>query len=1169
MSLPMNSWLIIGVLSLYIAMLFACAFYGERHTKRLSNRSRMILFSLTLGVYCSSWTFYGAVGEAVRRGIAFLPIYLGPLLFLWFGFDIWKRLGRIRLQQPISSIADFIAARYGKSGMLASIVTILAVIAILPYLALQLRAIALSSSVLLARHPHASVTTNAILMLTAMLAGIAMLFGTRQVINKEQHSGLMLAIALESVVKLVALLMVAGFAMWITPDATSVVLDDISATMQSVQGNGFPASFWTQTLLAAMAMICLPRQFHVGVVELRRMRHLHGARIWFTVYLLLMVAAILPIASWALRLPLSILPNPDIAVLLLPVMHNQTWLALLAFLGGFSASTGMMMISTLALSIMLSNDLILPILWKLRLLSKQDKHLFRWLKIIRWSCITVVMLLGYCVYWLFSDMDQLSAMGLLAFTGVIQFAPSLIGGLYWRGGSRHGVIAGLLVGFGLWAYTLFLPAFLRTLSYTHTWAGDWLLLGPAGIHWLQPEALLGFSSVHPITHGVLWSLGCNLLTFILVSKRKRPSVAEQIQTEKFFQHSSSMPDWSYQTTQPAPQFNNLMITKDQPTTRLSIGDLVALTSRINGQEETESAFVQFAKREHLRYDKQQTADHRWWRFTEQLLANAVGTASARTLLTTALASDGMTVGQVAKILDQASQWQRFNKQLLLTMMDHMTQGVSVVNDNMQLVAWNKHYLELFDYPSGMVYVGCPVSALIRYNAERGECGPGDVEEHIRKRIEWMQAGHPHEFERERADGRIIEMHGHPIAGGGFVTTYADITVFRQTEAILEARVKDRTQQLKTALEEQQLAREQADQANMSKSKFVAAASHDLLQPMHAARLFAAALEHAPLGMQDQQTLQQLDRSLHGAETILTALLDIARLDTNTLNPSVTALPLNDLLQDLRLQYQPTAEQRKLSMRVHPTNFWVESDPQLLRRMIQNLISNALRYTAQGRIIVGVLSSRKAGHIRVGVWDTGPGIELEQQKSLLKEFHRGGHHSPWGEHGLGLGLAIVDRMARRLQHQLMFYSTPGKGSCFMLEVPVAQQPQLSSKASQVTIQQLKPLNVLCIDNDLTILAGMQRLLDKWGCHAFLAATPVEAQQVLQNHTIQVLLVDQHLEADIEGLDFLLQLDKSIPAALITADSDPELPQRVKQAGFTLLKKPLKPAALRAFLATIKM
>ena len=1161
----MNSWLIIGVLALYILVLFICAFFGEKHASRLSTRGRMLLFSLTLGVYCSSWTFYGATGAAVREGIIFLPIYLGPLLFVGLGYDIWRRLGRVRQHHAISSIADFVAARYGKSGTLASLVTILAVVAIIPYLALQLRAIALSASVMLQQNPQvASATTNGVLVLTAILAILAMIFGTRQIANTEQHGGLMLAVAFESFVKLFALLCVAFFFIFEAPENIIQISKDVSKSFHEVQHFGVPETFWVQTLLAGLAIICLPRQFHVAVVELRDEKHIRGARRWFAAYLILTIFAIIPIASWALHAAPAYLSIPDVAVLSLPLSYNQEWLTLLAFLGGFSASTGMLLVSSVALSIMLSNDLIMPALWRLGLLSRHDKRLPQVLKFTRRICILAVMLLGFLFFHFFNDIDQLSTFGLLAFSAVAQFSPALIGGLYWRGGSRQGVYAGLVAGFALWTYTLLFPTILRSLPAEYSQFSQQLLMsGPFGINWLRPEALFGFQSFAPLTHGVTWALGLNIILYIWISRIYRPSIAEQIQAESFF----------YYETKPLPAQHTSadMSYLQHDVARLKVGDLITLAKRITGDGPAVRAFQQFCQINNVVLNENSSANGMWWRFTEQYLAGTIGAASARTLLTTAMVNNGLALGQVANILDQASQWQRFNQNLIMTMIDHMTQGVSVVDENMCLVAWNNQYLKLFDYPKDLVYVGCPISDLIRYNAERGECGPGSVEEHVRKRMHWMKVGSAHEFERIRKDGRVIQMRGNPIEGGGFVTTFADITAFRENEAVLEARVSDRTHQLANALTEQQLAREQADRANMSKSRFIAAASHDLLQPMHAARLFSTALEQSVQSDEDRLTLQQLDRALYGAESMLSALLDIARLEGGSIQPNRQVYPLHDLLHDLELQFKSIAAQRHIQLKVHDVKFWINTDPQWIRRIIQNFVSNALRYTAKGRVVVGVLrSAQRPNHIRIGVWDTGPGIAEEQRIKLFQEFERCGHTSPWGEQGLGLGLAIVQRMTSLLDYPVKVYSEQGKGSCFMIEVPIVAAPKVVATPTQAVPLKTKAYKILCLDNDENILDGMSTLLTKWGYQVFKATEPEQALQLIQQENIQVWLVDQHLNQGKIGLDFILaQRQENVPVALITADSDPELPQRLKELNIVLLNKPLKPASLRAWLSGLKI
>jgi signal transduction histidine kinase len=438
-------------------------------------------------------------------------------------------------------------------------------------------------------------------------------------------------------------------------------------------------------------------------------------------------------------------------------------------------------------------------------------------------------------------------------------------------------------------------------------------------------------------------------------------------------------------------------------------------------------------------------------------------------------------------------------------------------------------------------------------------------------MHWMQVGSAHEFERIRKDGRVIQMRGNPIEGGGFVTTFADITAFRENEAMLEARVQDRTQQLADALSEQQLAREQADKANMSKSRFIAAASHDLLQPMHAARLFSTALEQSVQSEEDRKTLQQLDRALHGAESMLSALLDIARLEGGTIQPNRQAYPLHDLLSDLELQFKSIAAQRCIRFSVHDAQFWIDTDPQWIRRIIQNFVSNALRYTAKGKVVVGVLrSTDKPRHIRIGVWDTGPGIAEEQRIKLFQEFERCGHTSPWGEQGLGLGLAIVQRMTSLLDYPVHVYSEYGKGSCFMIEVPIIDPPKVVAAPVQAVPLKTKAYKILCLDNDETILEGMSTLLTKWGYQVFKATEPEQAFEMIQQENIQVWLVDQHLNHDKIGLDFILaNRQENVPVALITADSDPELPQRVKDMNIVLLKKPLKPASLRAWLSGLKI
>ncbi|MFQ3215666.1 PAS-domain containing protein [Paraperlucidibaca sp.] len=1151
----MPQWLLPLVSVLYVSLLFAVAYWGDHHSPRLSHRQQGIIYSLTLAVYCTSWTFYGAVGSAVTNGWGYLPIYLGPLLFILFARGLMERLVLISKAQSITSIADFIAARYGKAQHLAGTVAVIAIIGALPYIALQLKAVAMSVNVLSAaglNNPFP--TSDTALWISLVLAALAILFGTRHIDATEHHQGLMLAVALESVVKLAALVAVGIFAL-LHLDALPSDWINSPALDQLARPSDLPQGFLAQVLLAFLAMVCLPRQFHVGVVECNDASHVRQSHNWFGGYLLLISLAVLPIAAMALLDPGLARMHPDIAVLALPLAANNEALAVFAFIGGFSAAAGMVIVSSVALSTMITNDLVVPMLLR----SKRfGQRLALRLLLIRRLSIIALTLLGYGYYRVIEEFSQLNAVGLLAFSAVAHFAPALLAGLFWRGGSRQGVMVGLIAGISVWAYTLMIPAMLPALGLS----AEWLSQGPFGLSWLRPQALFYLEGWDPLTHGVFWSLLVNISCFVVVSLRFRPGISEQLESSHFLD----------------PFTTQSQALHTEEWQRLPVSELHALASRILGEEATNQAFDQFARGRGQQLDLRRSASRAWVQFTERLLAGAMGAASSRAILTTVLRGSGLEIGQVVALLDQSSQLQRFNRGVLNTMMEHIEQGISVVDAEMRLVAWNRRYLELFDYPDGMVYTGCPVADLIRYNAEQGECGPGLIDAHVEKRIRHMREGSPHIFERIRPDGQVLELRGRPVPGGGFVTTFADITHFKRTEHTLaeaktelEERVALRTAELQTALAAQEQAKSQAVEANQSKTRFLAAASHDILQPMNAARLFSSALsQHPELSGEVGVLAQQLDSSLRGAEELLSALLDISRLDAGALLPHPEAIALDALLIELIEQVRPLAAQRGLTLRLWMPKgaIWVRSDRQWLRRIIQNLLSNALRYTRNGGVLVGLRRCDNGQGWRLDVRDTGPGVPLGRQASIFEEFQRGGEASPWGEKGLGLGLAIVDRMVRLLGHRISLRSASGRGACFSIRMSACSPAIRAVNSSDLAVANagdLSRLTVLCIDNEPEILAGMQALLGRWGCTVVVASNGAEAHAQLAEYQPEVILADYHLANDEDGLDLLLTLAVGRVGALVTADHSDETAQAVRAAGFGLLRKPIKPAALRAFLA----
>jgi PAS domain S-box-containing protein len=1146
-------WILLLASLAYVALLFAVAHVGDRRPLYPQRAwLRPIVYSLALAVYCSSWTFYGAVGSAVRSGWSFLPIYLGPILLFVFLPGILRRLIKITGEQNITSIADFLASRYGKSQGLAALVTLIALLAAVPYLALQFKAGAMSIAVLSGGTVggEGPILSDSALYLAIILALFAILFGTRRVDATEHHRGLMLAVALESLVKLAAFVAVGVFAIGRLPADWSE-----RAAQSALAAPGLPPGFLATTLLALFAMFCLPRQFQVGVVECEHPRDLATARWLFPAYLVVISLLVLPIAL-AGSAAFGAGEHPDSFVLRLPLAEGHTGLALFAYLGGFSAATGMVIVASVALATMVSNDLVMPALLRWRVLEG-GRDLASLVLAIRRLTILGLALAAFAWYRASEAQQDLASIGLLAFAAVAQFAPPMLAGLYWRGASRVGAIGGLSAGFAVWGWTLLLPALASA-----GWIGSSMIEhGPFGIGWLRPQALFGLSGWDAITHGSLLSLFFNAATLLLLSLRFRPGLGERLRAQPF------LDPWRERPSAASGELRG----------RIRIADLRALAARILGERTAERAFADYAAASHSTLDPAASADRALLQHTERLLAGAIGSASARRVLTTVLRGTGLDLGEVVSLLDETSQELRFNRELLAATLENISQGISVVDAEMRLVAWNRRYIELFDYPEGMVYVGRPVADLIRRNAELGECGPGDIDAHVERRISHMRQGSAHVFQRVRPDGSVIETRGQPMPGGGFVTTFTDVTDYkRNEEALIEAkqtleqRVGQRTAELRSALEAQRAAKQEAENANLSKTRFLAAASHDLLQPLNAARLFASALVSGPQDPAETAPLaQKIDGALRSAEELLDGLLDVSRLDSGALRPERSAIDVRRLLTSLREQFAPTAEARGLQLRLHcRAGLWVQSDRALLRRVLQNFIANALRYTSVGGVLIA--ARRRGDAIEFGVWDTGPGIASEHVALVFEEFRRLDAPSPWGEKGLGLGLSICQRIAGLLGHPLTLHSTPGRGSVFLLQVPsTAAAPSAESVAPPSG--DVAGLDVLCIDDEPAILDGMRTLLGRWNVAVRTADGLEAALAAVRERAPDLLLVDYQLGEALDGLDVLQILRRDLgrhtSGALITADHSEDLARRARDLGYPVLPKPVKPAALRALITAL--
>ncbi|QCO55064.1 sodium:solute symporter [Pseudorhodobacter turbinis] len=516
----------------YVIMLFCVAFLAERRAARGAVKwlRSPLVYTLSLSVYCTAWTFYGAVGYAARSGLEYMTIYLGPTIVFVGWWWVLRKLVRIGRQYRVTSIADLISSRFGKSNLLGVIVTLICVTASTPYIALQLQSVTLSFGVFASAtadgwaKPDGDVTS---LWVTIGLAIFTILFGTRNLDANEQHTGIVTAIAVEAVVKLLALIAVGVFVIWGLADGPADILARIDAS-QMAEWHMKPSRWTGLIFLSAAAVICLPRMFQVLVVENSDERHLATASWAFPLYVLLMSLFVIPIAVMGLEL----MPegsNPDLFVLTLPLSQGQGGLAMLAFLGGFSSATSMVIVASIALATMVSNHIAMPLWLSLRPAKPVAGDVRRLMLLSRRLSILAILGLGFAYYQSSGGAEALASIGLISFVGVAQILPAMLGGIFWRGATRTGAIWGLCLGFAVWAYTLFLPSF----GADGVLSEQILVQGPLGLGWLRPQALFGVAGMDPLIHALFWSIALNTFTFCVGSLLTFPGPVERFQGAAF------------------------------------------------------------------------------------------------------------------------------------------------------------------------------------------------------------------------------------------------------------------------------------------------------------------------------------------------------------------------------------------------------------------------------------------------------------------------------------------------------------------------------------------------------------------------------------------------------------------------------------------------------------
>ncbi len=1130
-------WALIAITLSYITFIFLVASAGEK----LTHLPKPV-YSLALGVHCTSWAFFGTTTQAAQFGWPLVPTYLGIILVMVFGFKLVVRLANICQKYNITSIAELLSIRFKHSNVIALLVTSICFIGVIPYIALQLDAITLAINLLIRDSSEASNSIS--LYVTVAMALFAIYFGARQMNLASRNSGLMLTIAVQSLVKLFGLCAVGIFVVYGVFDGLVDLLEQSLNNKDTRSIIEKPFAIWiylSHVILGVGSMFCLPRQFHVNFVEFKNINELNQARWLFPLYLIAMSLFILPIAlggSIAFSDPTkSLLFSTDSYVLAFPIFYENKALTIVAFLGGLAASSSMVIIATLALGNMMASSLITPLWLHLRGNQQLSDRLSAD-QILRIRQATILVMMGIA-YWYHKNISQSTTLvetGTISISLLSQTFPAIVLGIYWRKTNLAGALSGIIVGVSIIIFAMLYPAIAAASS------------GITGLDGNQ------------IAFVLFTALSANLLCTALISKLSFNGA-------------------------PNPFASSILKSSDFI---IRFVDLKRLTDRLLPKEVTKTFDTQtrfFSK------EPEQTVPDSIVVQAESLLSSHMGRASARILLNAISDHRQSSINNMGDLVEQAGRDFQFNKEILQASITHLPLGVSVIDAELRLVAWNDIYERLFNYPKDFLHVGKPILSILEFNAERGFFGDLPAEREIEKRIQNMVQGRSYKVVRPQLFDKVVEISGNPLPAGGFITCYSDISEYieiqnqlEEAKTELEERVAVRTKQLEQAKTE-------AEHANVSKTKFLAATSHDLVQPLNAASLFASMLADKMLkglaspkdnpktlvkeGM--QQDLQQLEQqqqeliqnvinSLENAESLLNMLIEMTKLENKRITPNVQTFALHEVLANLQKEFSVFAAQKNITLTYVKSSAWVCTDRRLLSRILQNLISNAIRYTHNGKVVIGVRNKGKH-KLELVVADSGTGIAEQYQQKIFNEFQR---LNPNDEHqGLGLGLTIVERISQLLNIPIQLRSKLGKGSSFSLTL---QRQQGNSNTNSVAVRRpialnnpefLKGYRVLALENDEAVSQALYTLLTTWGATVEVASDQKSA--IALKHPFDIMVADYHLNSGDTGISVLKQLvalkQRAKLNILSSADRSEEIQEAAYELNMLYLPKPIKQAALK--------
>lgn len=893
----------------YLLLLFGVAYWAEKKSGSSMAGLKPYIYALSMAVYCTAWTFYGSIGRAADTGPDFLAIYIGPTIAAPLWFLVLKKIIRICKAQRITSIADFISSRYGKSASLGTLATIVCILGVIPYISLQIKAIAISfefltqTSSTASQHNlwQASLFENTPFWITVLLAIFIIIFGTRRIDSTEQHKGMVTAVAFESIIKLVAFLAGGIFIVFFLFNGFDDVFIQASAietlkeTFVFNPENGY-ADWFAMCILSMLAILLLPRQFQVSVVENVDEKHLNKAVWLFPLYLFAINIFVLPIAMAGKLYFASTSLDADFSILSLPFFNNNSALALLVYIGGFSAATGMIIVETIALSVMLSNNLLIPLILKLSFLkNKFIINVESSIKFIRRLSIILILLLAYAYFTEVAESYSLVATGLISFAAVAQFAPAVIGGMYWRRANKVGALMGISAGFLIWFFTLIIPAIVGTGLLS----SDILTNGLFGLSLLKPDELLGLNTFTPLTHSFFWSLTINITCYIAGSLYIKPGNQEEIQAELFVNVFN---------------YNAAYEASVNRTGRIKYFEIEYLLEQFLGVERTKKLLNDFKHKYSLTSKIQDTyADQRLLTHSEKVLSGVIGSASARILIESIVKEEEISLNEV----------------------------VEIIKESQQLISLNKE-------------------------------------------------------------------------------------------------LNQKSAELKKASEALAFANQQMKEADVIKDEFLYTITHELRTPLTSIRAFSEILFDNP-GIDTQQRQQFLGTMIKEIERLsrlITQVLDLEKLESGKQDLNFQKLNISELINEVIASFSQIIKDKgisleKLDIEELPL---IEADKDLLIRVIQNLVSNAIKYVDQdyGKILINI--ARKEENVEILIKDNGSGIAEKHIHYVFNKFYQIQHLKAKND-GSGLGLAISKRIVELHKGEIWVENGKESGAIFSFNIPI--------------------------------------------------------------------------------------------------------------------------------------